>query len=381
MSKRPGRKPKNESLEIVPPVILPTTDAPPKQRRQKKHVSSLKNKPEEVHKEVIEEEVHEEEVSKPVVECKIPEEVSNPVVECKIPEEVCEPIVECKDVCDPTEEYDIVNVLEHCGFTSLSSLVKGQQTLYVKAMSLRGEKVFILNDKNTFEKSLQSQNFSTELCVPVPAVIKSGYLRIINPSISGIGIECNQGTIILVREKTLDYSEMHFISNLNNDTTSFLIYPVVRFSDIETDPFTVSTNIHENTHLIQEHTQNTNDIYVDETLSMVDHMIQHGHRFHRLANELSSTVPLIDDTLQELNEALDYYLSLPVLTHEEEHLYSKVVLNLKLYNSIRETVVNNEQRVYAHKYFSMFETLLKDLHETHQYIEKISPIIGDVLEG
>jgi len=276
------------------------------------------------------------------------------------------------------------------GFVPLAKLISDGKVVYIKVVTVKGELALVHLDK----KDLTSVNEKEDVVytkndpsIVIPATVKSGYGRCVNPSIAGLALE-SQGQVCTINRSgaPLETPDIVFVisdkkssprSAMIMSTWGILAYPVVRISEIEEDEEAVLMNIHENTNEIHAYARKMNENNAHEMIQSIALYPQYIDEFTQLMNEV---LYRMDQTLDDLNEYDDNYRDMEDEMDEPTiQMYKTVVQNLRAYNEMYNKIIQYGNMVTSTTVFSRFNEMLANLKEAHDYLLAISPIIGDVL--
>ncbi len=292
-----------------------------------------------------------------------------------------------------TDDMFIDATLKKMGFIPLAKILKENKDVrtkeliaYIKVLSPRGEKALVQLDKEGMKSKVFQGDVvyvtSEEPALMIPSTAKTGYSRCTNPSVCGLVLECDGEICTISREGTeMIPQEISFTlmskekpavkSALISSTSGVMAYPIVRFSEILMDSEAVTDNIHENTVDIHKYAIRMNYTTSEE---LKDVLQSYPEKIAKFTEMQGNILQEIGSVINELNSYYDEYRN-----EGTGESFETVKKNLRMYNDLYTKIIQDGQWLISIRVMDQFARFSSHLTESIDYIEKISPSIGEVL--
>ncbi len=295
------------------------------------------------------------------------------------------PIVEIMDQGFEVRDYQgiianasIENELLNAGYAPLSKIVvrtdNGEKrTQYIKAINKNGQKVFILLDANgyTTARTTDLTLIEANSASIVPYSLKSGAYDCAGKDVCGVAFECGSDAVCVLSRGSNDLTpkEANFVFVEQRAPSaasleingSIMTYPVVRLTEIRTNPILVLAN----TDMVTRRLRNTS--YQSELQDLAS-LQQSINKLNAAVVEFSAKREIIATklyrTLIQLEQWNDIYKANPPTSDEYKEKYRQLLFNLTQRNENISTLLR----------------LIKKVADKRTEVEDITKEINEIIE-
>jgi hypothetical protein len=249
---------------------------------------------------------------------------------------------EIKDYQGIIAKSSIENELLNNGYTPLSKIVVraesgDKRTQYIKAINKKGQKVYILIDTNGYTTTQSCDITFVEVhgANIVPYSLKTGAYNCAGRDVCGVAFERGSDAICILsrspqdltpKETTFFFVEQHTPTDVGIESEeNIMTYPVIRFSEIRTNPSLMLAN----TDLVTRRLRNSSYTAELKELSNMQQSIDKlNTAFVRFNQMCENAARNLNRTLSQLEQWNDIYMSNPPSTDETKDRYRKLQYNL-----------------------------------------------------
>lgn len=280
-----------------------------------------------------------------------------------------------KNYQDIISKSCIDDKLELLGYRILNKIIVTEKngekkTQYVKAINKKGQKLFVFVDIPGYTtNSINDVNLVETNDNIVPYSLKQGSYECSSKTSSGVAFECGSDSFcVIIRDSNNNPIEQNYMfkeRNIVNDDGTVMSYPIIRFSELINNPIITLSNTDVATRRLR------NSSYTSELQNMLtlQQSIQKlSDSFNRF-NEIRTDVGIkIKDTLSQLEEWNNIYLSNLPITDIEKDKYAKLQYNLIQRNEYIMILLQVMKKV-SDKHI-IIDSITKEINEISDYTEK-----------
>jgi len=239
---------------------------------------------------------------------------------------------------------------------------------YVKSINKKGQTVFVLVDVDgyTTERITDVSLIEVKDTSKLSQSIKSGAYNCASNDVCGVVFECGCDTICVVSRDAEEFtpreSTFSFVdSDLSDEGETVTPYPLVRLSEIKTDPSAVLCN----TDTVMKRLRNSSYTFLlqefNETKSASSKLSESVGRFDRM---LSDAATKLSKTLSQLEQWNNFYIKSPPTSQEEKERLSKIQYNLLRRNEgITTLLLSMKKVVEKQKEINLIAAEIADISE------------------
>lgn len=284
-----------------------------------------------------------------------------------------------KDYQSIIQNASIENELINSGYKPISKIVvktdAGQRkTQYIKAVNKKGQKSFVLVDVSGYTTAkptdltlIESQNLSI-----VPYSLKSGAYECAGMDVCGVAFECGTDAVCVVARNNDDLSpkESNFIyierqPNGIDDEGSITTYPVIRLSEIRSNPEVVLHNTDAVTRRLRNESYQAAVYDLESSQKSIDKLNEAFARFDTVRKDVAGK---LSRTLQQLEQWNEIYISNPPTTDELKSRYNLLKSNLTRRNDGITTLLRIMRKVADKR--AELDTITREINELTDLAEK-----------
>ena len=241
---------------------------------------------------------------------------------------------------------NIETELLNAGYAPLSKIVVradngDKRTQYIKAVNKKGQKVFILIDVTgyTTARAADLTLIEAHSASIVPYSLKTGAYNCAGKDVCGVAFECGSDAVCVLargaqdltpKEANFVFVEQHAVSAATLESEgSIVTYPVIRLSEIRTNPALVLSN----TDIVTRRLRNTTYVAQLQELAVAQQSINKlNESFIRFNSMREVVARKLTTTLDQLEKWNEIYMSSPPMTDEAKDKYRKLQFNLRKRN-------------------------------------------------
>jgi hypothetical protein len=274
------------------------------------------------------------------------------------------------------EGASIENELLAAGYAPISRIILDssgikRESQYIKAKNKKGQTTFIELDSDgyTTARTNDLTLLRSEKASEIPYSIKTGAMDCAGQDVCGVAFECGLDSVCILSKNKEDLTpvESNFIyvekpgpsAAVIKQQDTIMSYPVVRLSEIRTNPDLVTSSIN----IVSRRLRNASYETLLRSLVSAQASIEHLNKaFADFNNVREQYATGLNETLTQLENMHDQYEANPPTTDEGREKYRRVQSNLSVRNdgledllrgmtivseqtAVIESVADNIQRV------------------------------------
>lgn len=280
----------------------------------------------------------------------------------------------------PDADADLLSLLEDKGYKVIAKVAEQGKVRALKATTVYGEWVLLLLDKAGWQSlSVQPSDLvwseSSTAYTAVPAAAKTGYSAVIDPSTAGVVLEQGGDMCVLMREglESVPVEKVYTLQGLQGK--SILAYPVVRISDLLTDPQLTTTNVHSNTVAIQQYARRLSDAGLADAQKHLQNIVKLLGAYQ--AQE-KGIVKRLDATYRQLVSWYNNYQTMDQ-TPDVQSKAQQVAVNIRVRQDALRRLLRAGQVWSSDRTLASLQEMTMRLEEDLRYLEGVEKGIDKVM--
>lgn len=289
---------------------------------------------------------------------------------------------EVRDYQGIISNASIENELLNAGYAPLSKIViradnGDKRTQYIKAINKKGQKVFILLDVNgyTTARSTDLTLIEAHNASIVPYSLKTGAYECAGKDVCGVAFECGSDAVCVLARGTQDLTpkEANFVfveqrapaAATIETEGSIMSYPVIRLSEIRANPDLVLAN----TDIVTRRLRNNAYASELQELASAQQSINRlNAAFVRFENIRQDAAMKLNETLTQLEQWNNVYMSNPPTTDEGKDRYRKLQFNLAQRNEGIANLLRSMKKVADRRI--EIDSITREINDITDFAEK-----------
>lgn len=242
-----------------------------------------------------------------------------------------------------------------------------KRTQYIKAINKNGQNVFIFIDINGYTTSKPNDLtlVKTSIHNNIPHSLKTGATNCIGNDVTGIAFECNDYVCVITRDG-LDFKEENYCYMQYEDENMLggvvVCYPVVKMSEIKTNPDLILTNTDKTTRRLRNASYTAELQDLELTSQAIIKLNNSFVTFDKIKEE---SLNKLTGSLNQLEKWNGMYLTKPPVTDDTKDKYKRLQYNLAKRNEGIDNLLKCMRKVSELRFD--IEEIAKDIEDISEF--------------